>query len=233
MNDQADTHDHDPHTHSHDGDVDPFDEKAETWDDDPAHLERARMVADRIAQEVALNPSIRLLEFGAGTGSVTENLLSRIGQATLADRSGGMRAVMERKVESGRLAGARVIDLDLESDPTRCSNSSKVTADQVGPFDLILSVLTLHHVDDPKSMLGAFRQLLEVDGQISVVDLDAEDGSFHGEGFGGHHGFDRRKITEDLSAAGFDEIRVLDCGRIARDDGDYTMFLAIGHRSES
>ncbi|MEI2639123.1 MAG: hypothetical protein V9F03_09035 [Microthrixaceae bacterium] len=37
---------------------DPFDEKAETWDDDPAHLERARMVAGRIAQEVALNPSI-------------------------------------------------------------------------------------------------------------------------------------------------------------------------------
>ncbi len=228
-------HSHTEHSHtehSHDA-PDPFDEKAQTWDDDPAHVERARMIAGRIAEEVSLNQSLRLLEFGAGTGLVSENLLGRVGHVTLADRSKGMREVMEAKVNSGSLEGATVIDLDLSSglDNSAASSTDHHATQSVGPFDLIVTVLTLHHVDDPKSVLAAFHHLLEAGGHLCVVDLDAEDGSFHGDGFGGHHGFDRSELKADLSAAGFDEIRILDCGRITRDDGDFTMFLAIGHRS--
>src|SRR5690606_42045723 len=53
-----------PMTESHD----PFDEKAATWDDDPAKVERARVVADALRDAVPPGPTTRLLEYGAGTG---------------------------------------------------------------------------------------------------------------------------------------------------------------------
>src|SRR5690606_25220064 len=90
-----------PMTESHD----PFDEKAATWDDDPAKVERARVVADALRDAVPLGPTTRLLEYGAGTGLVTQALRDAVGPVTLADTSAGMRAVMQRKVETGALAG--------------------------------------------------------------------------------------------------------------------------------
>ena len=56
-------------------DVNKFDDKAATWDDDPAKVERAGEVARAIRAAVPLNTSVRMLEYGAGTGLVTQALL--------------------------------------------------------------------------------------------------------------------------------------------------------------
>src|SRR5262249_1319459 len=90
-----------------------FDERAATWDDDPVKVERSQRAADGIRKAVPLVGTARLLEYGAGTGLVSQALRAYVGPVTLADTSSGMRAVMERKIADGSLTDARVWDVDL------------------------------------------------------------------------------------------------------------------------
>lgn len=209
-------HDHD-HGEDHGHGNSSFDERAATWDDE-AKIERSRRVADAIVAATAPDPTTRLLEYGAGTALVTEALGERVGPVLLADTSAGMREVMESKIAEGRLRDARVVDLDLGADEVEIPEEQ---------FDLIVTVLTMHHVMDLDRVLARFADLLAGDGRLCIVDLDAEDGSFHGEGFTGHHGFDRDALAEQLRAVGFDEVEMSDCGRLDRPDGSYSMFLAV------
>lgn len=194
---------------------DSFDEKAATWDDDPAKIERAAAVADAVAEAVPLDPATRLLEYGAGTGLVTAALRHRVGPVTLADTSTGMRDVMRAKVEAGTIPDARVWDLDLASDPP---------PDET--FDVVVTVMTLHHIDDLDTVLAGFAALLTPGGHLCVVDLDEEDGSFHTGDFHGHHGFARPALAARLGAAGFTDVDFRDCYRVERDGGTFPLFLA-------
>jgi predicted TPR repeat methyltransferase len=195
--------------------VDSFDIRAATWDDDPAKVERAAVVAAAIRRTVPLDRSTRLLEYGAGTGLVSEALRADVGPVTLADTSAGMREVIAGKVAAGALDGARVWDLDLTTAPLPDDR-----------FDLIVTVMTLHHVVDVCTLLAAFAALLDAGGHLCVVDLDAEDGSFHGDGFVGHHGFERAELADAMAAAGLVDVALRDCFEVRREDRRYPLFLA-------
>jgi predicted TPR repeat methyltransferase len=192
-----------------------FDERAASWDDDPAKRDRARQAAGAISAAVPLVPTTRLLEYGAGTGLVSEALRPFVGPITLADTSAGMRDVLARKITAGALAGARVWDVDLATDSPPDDE-----------FDLIVTVMALHHVGDIGIVLSRFTELLTPGGRLCVVDLEAEDGSFHGEDFHGHHGFDTGELAAALTAAGFADVSVERCGEMTRHDRTYPLFLA-------
>ena len=192
-----------------------FDEKAATWDADPTKVERAAVVARHIAATVPLERSMRMLEYGAGTGLVTQALRDAVGPVTLADASRGMREVMTAKIEAGAITDPRVWALDLATEPAPAES-----------FDLIVTVLTLHHIPDLDAVLAGFSALLAPGGRLCIVDLDEEDGSFHPEGFDGHHGFPRSDLAADLGAAGFVEIAFTDCSHLVRDGVHYPLFLA-------
>lgn len=202
--------------------VNRFDDKAATWDDDPAHVERARVVARAIRDAVPLPPSARLLEYGAGTGLVSQALGDAVGPITLADTSAGMRAVMRDKVAAGLLGDARVWDLDLASTPPPASAER---------FDLVVTVLTLHHLPQVRPVLANFASLLVEDAHLAIVDLDEEDGTFHEDGFDGHHGFDHDALAGDLRRAGFTDVSFRPCHHIVRDGHTYPLFLAIATRT--
>jgi len=202
--------------------VNRFDERAATWDDDPAHVERARVVAGAIRDVVPLDSSVRLLEYGAGTGLVSQALGDTVGPITVADTSAGMRKVMEDKVAAGVIAEARVWDLDLASAPLRPSEER---------FDLIVTVLALHHLPQLEPVLSNFATLLDDGGHLVIVDLDEEDGSFHGDGFDGHHGFDHDALAGDLGDAGFANVSFQRCHQIVRDGITYPLFLATAART--
>lgn len=198
-----------------------FDERAATWDD-PAKIERAAVVARAIAEAVPLSPSTRLLEYGAGTGLVTQALRDEVGPVTLADTSAGMRAVMEEKVRTGALPDARILDLDLATEPPPDER-----------FDLIVTALTLHHIPDLAPVLRAFATLLGRGGRLAIADLEAEDGSFHGDDFEGHHGFERAALAAQLEDAGFTDVEFRPCGTVERPSGTFAMFLATARRPPS
>ena len=201
--------------------VNRFDERAATWDDDPAHVERASVVAAAIRDAVPLDPSVRLLEYGAGTGLVSQALCDTVGPITVADTSAGMRKVMQDKVATGVIADARVWDIDLASAPLPPWDER---------FDLIVTVLTLHHLPRLAPVLTNFAMLLAEGGHLVIVDLDEEDGTFHGDGFDGHHGFDHEALADDLGKAGFTDVSFQRCHQIVRDGRTYPLFLATAVR---
>lgn len=195
-----------------------FDEKAATWDDDPAKVERARVVAQAIRDAIPLTPDTRLLEYGAGTGLVAEALADDVGAITLAEPSAGMREVAAAKVDRGALpSGTRVWDLDLAAAPVPGER-----------FDVIATVMTLHHIHHLEPVLAGFATLLGDGGHLAVVDLEAEDGSFHREdaGFDGHHGFDRGALQAQLGAAGFTDVAFQQVHHVEKDSGTFPLFLA-------
>lgn len=201
-------------------DPNPFDEKAATWDDDPAKIERARMVAEQIVGAVPVEATWTMLEYGAGTGLVSERLQHHLGHLTLVDTSAGMRAAIAAKVRDGRLpSGTQILDLDLSAGP--------VPDDR---FDLIVTVLALHHVPLIERTLAAFATLLRPGGYVCVVDLDAEDGSFHNDASIPHHGFERQTLARLLEASGFGEVRIADCGELTREGRPFQLFLATARR---
>lgn len=201
--------------------VNRFDERAAAWDDDPAHVERAQVVAGAIREAVPLDSSVRLLEYGAGTGLVSQALCDTVGLITVADTSAGMRKVMEDKVAAGVLPGARVWELDLSSAPLPASEER---------FDLIVTVLALHHLPRLEPVLSNFATLLAEGGYLAIVDLDEEDGTFHGDGFDGHHGFDHDALANDLRKAGFANVSFRRCHEVVRDGRTYPLFLATATR---
>ncbi len=196
-----------------------FDERAPTWDD-PTKVERARQVAVAIRRTVALDPSMRMLEYGAGTGLVTQELRTDVGPVTLADTSAGMRNVIAAKIAAGSIPDARVWDVDL---------SVHTAPDE--DFDLIVTVMTLHHIMSLATVLAGFHALLRDGGHLCIVDLVEEDGSFHGDGFHGHHGFNQAELTASLQLAGFDVSDFSPCHAVVRENGTYPLFLAIAAKS--
>src|ERR1700754_2747152 len=148
-----------------------FDEKAATWDT-PAKTGRAQAVAAAVRRAVALSESTRVFEYGAGTGLVSQELATSVGPITLADPSAGMREVMHSKVATGALpASTRIWDLDLSTDSVPDER-----------FDLVVTVMTLHHIVDLTPVLDGFENLLDGGGHLCVIDLVKEGGSFHRDG---------------------------------------------------
>jgi ubiquinone/menaquinone biosynthesis C-methylase UbiE len=191
-----------------------FDTRAATWDDE-TKIRRAEAVAAGIRRAVPLRPSMTALEYGAGTGLLAFCLRDELGPITLADSSAGMRAVAEQKIAAAKAGNLRVVDLDLMRDP--------VPQDR---YDLVFSMMTLHHVTDVPRGLAAFHELLNPGGYLCIADLDAEDGSFHGPEIDVHHGFARDALRVALTEAGFVDITVGDCFVVERGPRRYPVFLA-------
>ena len=169
-----------------------FDARAATWDDDPLKVERAQAVADAIVRNVALDRSMRALEYGCGTGLLSFMLRPRLGHITLADVSDGMLAVAAGKVAAANDAAMRTVKLDLAADALPDER-----------YDVVYSLMTLHHIPDTDAILRRFHAVLAQPGWLCIADLDTEDGSFHGPGVDVHHGFDRAALAAKARAAGF------------------------------
>lgn len=170
-----------------------FDAKAAEWESDPKRIAMAQKAAAAIAEAIPLTPEMTALEVGCGTGMVASLLAGQVAAITAVDTSEGMLNVLREKIARGQIANIAPVFADL-------SREKAVT----GPFDLIYSIMTFHHIKDIPPLLAYFHDLLNPGGRILIVDLDAEDGSFHGpETHIEHTGFDRRALKDMLTAAGF------------------------------
>ncbi|MDZ7622522.1 MAG: class I SAM-dependent methyltransferase [Candidatus Competibacteraceae bacterium] len=197
-----------------------FDDKALTWDADPVKQERALAVAAALRQRIPLSTAWRALEYGCGTGLLSFALQADLGRITLADSSPGMLTVLEEKIGAAGLTHLHPLALDLTTDPPPAER-----------YDLIYTLMTLHHVPDTTRLLRDFHTLLRPGGWLGIADLDREDGSFHGAGFTGHCGFDRDALRAQLFSVGFNRVD-FSTGYLmkkATDQGlrEYPLFLAV------
>ena len=197
-----------------------FDEKAQEWDT-PERQERARAVAQVIREHVTLSTSMRVIDIGAGTGLLGLELASHVGSMVLAEPSAGMLEVARQKLAGSGPANATAIEFDLPAEPPPGA-----------PFDLAVSLLMLHHVEDTQAVLSSIHALLAPDGRMALLDLDSEDGSFHDEDAEGihHHGFDQAEIVRLAESAGFEGVETRIVYEVERDGRSYPLFLLIGRR---
>jgi hypothetical protein len=49
--------------------------------------------------------------------------------------------------------------------------------------------MVLHHVNDIEKIINKFHKLINPNRHMVIADLYEKNGSFHGEGFPGHSGF--------------------------------------------
>ncbi len=192
-----------------------FDDKAKEWDS-PEKQERAEHIADAIRSHVQLSTDMSAFEYGCGTGLLSFELRKDLGPITLADNSEGMLNVLRDKIEAKSADDMTPVKLNLSEDP--------LPEDR---FDLVYTMMTLHHIPDIKHILNQFYDLLHFGGCLCIADLDKEDGSFHGSDADVHQGFDRSELTDLAKDIGFINIRfdtAYNMEHEINDDGDTKMF---------
>ena len=199
-----------------------FDERAKDWDSDPQKVDRARRVAEAIVGQVPATGHV--FEYGCGTGLLGFALQPHVAQVTLADSSQAMLAVLRQKIEASGVRNMTPVRLDLSSDPLPDSR-----------FDLVCTLMTLHHIPNTDGILRDLCALLRPTGSLCISDLDAEDGSFHGGRTDVHKGFDRSDLAARMERAGLRNVRFSTVCEIAKPTTAGTrafpVFLAVGEKA--
>jgi tRNA (cmo5U34)-methyltransferase len=186
-----------------------FDIKAAEWDKNPMHWDRSEAIANEILKLIPLSGEMTALEYGAGTGITSFLLRDHVKEITLMDNSTEMVRVMNEKIKTSGVKNLKVLNFDLEQSDY-----------EYGKFDLIFSQMVLHHVADIDSIINRFRILLNPGGYLAIADLYEEDGSFHGEGFTGHRGFNIEKLSGIIRKHKFENILHRTCFTIDRKISD-------------
>jgi cyclopropane fatty-acyl-phospholipid synthase-like methyltransferase len=197
-----------------------FDVHSATWDANRDRVERANAIAGLIRQHVPLGAQMRLLEFGCGTGLLGFNFLSEVGQICFADTSAGMLEEVHKKIAAS--GASNVGTLDLSQSPLD------------GPYNVICSLMTLHHIEDHRAQLEALSHALAADGYLCLCDLDSEDGSFHSREVVPHNGFARSEIESIFRDIQLD-VTLTTTGYIVRKEvagvpREFPVFLIIGKK---
>ncbi len=203
-----------------------FDTKALTWDDNPLNIDRSKAIAEKIREMIPLQPKMNGFEYGCGTGLISQNLMPFLNTITLADSSEGMLNMLKQKIQQEKITTMAVLKTDLISDelPTQ-------------KFDLIYTAMTIHHIMDVNLILSKFYKMLNPSGVLCVIDLDIEDGSFHGSGFSGHLGFSRENMKNMFEKNGFTNVQSETCYEIVRKNEEgqtqsFPLFLMAGKKPE-
>jgi 2-polyprenyl-3-methyl-5-hydroxy-6-metoxy-1,4-benzoquinol methylase len=198
-----------------------FDTAAATWDEKPERVRLARDVAAAMAAALPLSPEWDAMDFGCGTGLVTLNLAPLVGSVLGVDSSAKMVEQLNAKAARSGRGTVRAVRLDLEQGEL-----------PHGRYHLITSSMTMHHIPEVVPLLGSLRALLHPGGYLAISDLEAEDGSFHGDSLGVfHNGFGHDRFAELLRQAGFSNITVSTVAEVTKEERSYPVFLATAQAS--
>jgi ubiquinone/menaquinone biosynthesis C-methylase UbiE len=202
-----------------------FDIKAAEWDKNPMHWDRSIAIAEEIKRLIPLKKEFSALEYGAGTGITSFLLKDNLKEITLMDNSVEMVRITEEKIAATKVKNIKVLNFDLEQNEYNA-----------GTFDLIFTQMVLHHVKDIETIINRFYTLLNPGGYLAIADLYEEDGSFHGEGFNGHNGFNIKNLKSILGKCNFKYLSHKTCFVIDRKISEteakqFEVFILIASRS--
>jgi 2-polyprenyl-3-methyl-5-hydroxy-6-metoxy-1,4-benzoquinol methylase len=204
-----------------------FNEAAAEWDDDPKRVYMAQKIARAMASALSPAGTEQALEFGAGTGLLTLSMAPKVASVTALDSSGRMLDVLRGKCQQKGLTHVEAIEGSVPADLPDAD------------FDIIYSSMTLHHVEDTAALFKALAGHLAPGGRVALADLDAEDGSFHGDATGVvHHGFQREAIADLLEQAGFVDVTFSTAHTAEREDEqgntrEFPIFLVVARHPSS
>jgi SAM-dependent methyltransferase len=192
-----------------------FNEKAKDWDASERKQLISSAVGAAILKNVPLNPQMNVMDFGAGTGLISAHIVPFVDKIVAVDIS---RAMLEKLTEKQEFQGkVEVVCQDIIDKPIDAK------------FDLIISALALHHVEDTLKLINTFVEHLKPGAKVALADLDKEDGSFHPEGSEGvfHSGFERDELQTLLEKNGFYDVQFITIHTMQKNDKQYPIFLVV------
>lgn len=198
-----------------------FNTEAPSWEN-PVRIKLAGDVSSAILKTVPLSESMDVLDFGCGTGLIASHFARHVRSVTGADTSQGMLQVLHDKgLHNVKRTHLKRLD----------------GSDLAGEYDLIVSSMTLHHVENISGLLGNFYRVLRPGGSIAIADLDKEGGLFHDNHDGVfHHGFEREQFKQFLAKAGFSAVSDTTAAEMTKPGADgvgrsFSVFLVVGIKS--
>ncbi|MCW9023265.1 MAG: methyltransferase domain-containing protein [Gammaproteobacteria bacterium] len=196
-----------------------FKEKAGDWDASQMKIELSSAIGSTILAQVSLNNEMKVMDFGAGTGLLTSHILPRVNSISAVDTSASMLDKLAGKPEfHGKVTAV-------------CQDITRKKLD--AKFDLIISAMALHHVEDTAGLMETFAEHLNAGGQIALADLDKEDGTFHPADVEGvfHHGFEHEALKTIIESKGFADVQFHTAHTVHREDKSYPIFLVVASKN--
>ncbi|MFT5219535.1 MAG: putative AdoMet-dependent methyltransferase [Gammaproteobacteria bacterium] len=199
--------------------TDLFEARAKDWDKNERRTKLASAIGSSILEQVQLHEWMTVLDFGAGTGLITTQIAPLVNRVIAVDTS---KAMLEKLESKSELKGkVDTVCQNLLDNPLSTR------------FDLIISAMAMHHVEDTSKLLETFTEHLNDSGIVALADLDKEDGSFHAAGTQGifHFGFDRVELGSMLQGHGFKQIEFFTAHTINGEEKDYPIFLVTARKT--
>ena len=198
-----------------------FEHKAKSYEENVKRVSNVQNIADGILQELSYNKDMHILDFGSGTGLLTQEIAPYVKNITALDMSTAMNEVLKSKIDTFPCP-LEVLQIDITNEQYE---------DKLTNVDGIISSMTIHHVKDIEDLLTKFYNLLNENGTIGLADLETENGSFHSEDTGVHHfGFEKEWFLNIAKKVGFKELKVNTVSVASKPHGDFPIFLLTGRK---
>ena len=196
---------------------DHFKDKASGWDDGSIRVRGAKTIADAIEESVELDSTMKIMDFGVGTGLLGFEIAKVVEKVIGVDTSETMLEKLKEKNTD-----------ELTIEPLHVDIVKNPIDEQ---FDGIISSMTLHHVEDLKLFFKTIYKNLNDGGFIAIADLELEDGSFHSDNTGVFHfGFEEKELYKIIAESGFKDINIKNINTINKPDRDFGIFLLTAKR---
>jgi putative AdoMet-dependent methyltransferase len=193
--------------------TDLFSEKAQDWDKDEMKKQLSSAIGSEILKQIPVNKSMKVMDFGAGTGLITYQIAPHVNKVVAVDISEAMLSQLMEKFSNQNnveMCCQNIIDEPINK-----------------TFDLIMSAMAMHHVEDTNKLIQRFSENATSGAMLALADLDSEDGSFHPAQMDGifHHGFDRDELKAILEKHNFTNVNFSTAHTINKEDKTYPIFL--------
>lgn len=187
---------------------------ADGFDSSPISKQLAAL-SDELLPLLTLDKQQHWLDFGAGTGALSVPLAKQVGHVTALDTSAAMLG--------------KLIDKDV---PNITALEQDIFCGLSETYHGVISSMALHHVADISALLKCMHSCLKENGQLALIDLYREDGSFHGDNKAKgvmHLGFEPQQLLEQAAKAGFKNLSYREIFSIEHKNGQrYPLFLLLG-----
>ena len=200
-----------------------FDGAAAQWDENPGRVRMAEDIRRAISRHLSFWPDMDVLDFGCGTGLLSLPWAPQVRSLTGADTSQGMLEVFRAKARNQGSTNVQTCHL-------------RPGERLEGFYDVVLSSMAFHHVEDIDALLANLFGILKAPGHLCVADLDPEGGQFHDDPTGVFHaGFERSVLMERFRKAGFHQVKEATAAEMKKTGADgrprsFTIFLITGEK---
>ena len=198
-----------------------FAHKAKDYEKNSKRVSNVQNIADGILKNISYTKQMHIIDFGSGTGLLTQEIAPYIKKITAVDMSDAMIEVLREKVPTFPCE-LEVLKLDIMDE------KSSQTLQNI---DGIISSMTIHHLKDTEALLEKFYTLLDENGTIALADLETEDGDFHTDDTGVYHfGFDKDEFLNIAQKVGFKDLKIETISVASKPHGDFPIFLLTGKK---